>query len=262
MIRVAVSGTGNMGGTVLRAVEAQEDMEAVGIIAPRREHGEHVAAGGAVYAMHADPAALFAGAHPDVVVDFTNAQFTPRLVQAALEAGVRPVIGTSGVPAETLEALQRGCGERRMGAVVAPNFAIGAVVLMHLATIAARHFDAAEIIELHHDRKVDAPSGTALETARLMRAARGSDFAHPDPELTHIEGTRGGAEGGVGIHSVRLPGLVAHQEVIFGGQAQTLSLRHDSSGRDSFLPGVLLAIREVMRREELVVGLDKLIGLG
>jgi 4-hydroxy-tetrahydrodipicolinate reductase len=161
-----------------------------------------------------------------------------------------------------LDALRAGCAERKLGAVVAPNFALGAVVLMHLAQIASRYFDAAEIIELHHDGKVDAPSGTALETARLMRAARGADFAHPEPELTHIDGTRGGVEGGVGIHSVRLPGLVAHQEVLLGGQGQTLSLRHDSTGRDSFVPGILLAIREVMRREELVVGLDALIGLG
>ena len=261
MIRVVVSGGGNMGRTVLAAIEAQDDMEAVGIVEPLAPPGDHAAASGTVYAMHADPAAMFAYAHPDVVVDFTNAQFTASLVQAALDAGVRPVIGTSGVPAETLEALRDGCRERRLGAVVAPNFALGAVVLMHLAQIAARHFDAAEIVELHHDGKVDAPSGTALETARLMRAARGADFAHPDAQLEHIEGTRGGVEGGVGIHAVRLPGLVAHQEVIFGGPGQTLTLRHDSTGRDSFMPGVLLAVREVLQREELVTGLDALIGL-
>ena len=262
MIRVVVSGTGNMGKVVLSAVEAHDELEVAGVIGPRGEQGQHVAASGAVYPLHADPAALLAEVRPDVVVDFTNAQFTLALVGAALAAGVRPVIGTSGMSAETLERLRRGCEKQRLGGVVAPNFAIGAVVLMHLATIAARHFDGAEIIELHHDRKVDAPSGTALETARMMRAARGSDFAHPEPEITSIEGTRGGAEGGVGIHSVRLPGLVAHQEVILGGQAQTLSLRHDSSGRESFVPGVLLAIDEVMRRDELVVGLDTLIGLG
>ncbi len=262
MIRVVVSGTGNMGATVLDAVETQEDMEAAGVIEPLGESGEHASTSGAVYPLRADPAALFADAPADVVVDFTNAQFTPRLVEAALNAGVRPVIGTSGQGAEILDALRSGCAERKLGAVVAPNFALGAVVLMHLAQIAGRYFDAAEIIELHHAGKVDAPSGTALETARLMRAARGADFVHPEPELTHIDGTRGGVEGGVGIHSVRLPGLVAHQEVLFGGQGQTLSLRHDSTGRDSFVPGILLAIREVMRREELVVGLDALIGLG
>ncbi len=261
MIRVVVSGSGNMGAAVLAAVEAAEGMEPVGVIEPLAERGVHLAASGTSYPLEPDPAALFASVNADVVVDFTNAQFTPRLVDAALAAAVRPVIGTSGQTAETLETLRAACAEAGRGAIVASNFALGAVVLMHLAQVAAPYFDAAEIIELHHDAKVDAPSGTALETARLMRAARGEDFDHPEPELTPIEGTRGGVEGGVGIHSVRLPGLVAHQEVLFGGVGQTLTLRHDSTGRDSFMPGVLLAVREVMEREALVVGLDALIGL-
>ena len=245
-----------MGTLVRETIEAQDDMEVVGVLEPLEPLGE-----GHLYPIGSDPAALFAIVQPDVVVDFTNADFTPQLVEAALEAGVRPVIGTSGVTPGTLERLREGAAEAQRGAVVASNFALGAVVLMYLAEIASRHFDHAEVIELHHDHKVDAPSGTALDTARRMRAARGADFAHPDPELTHIEGTRGGVEGGVGIHSVRLPGFVASQEVIFGGQGQTLSLRHDATGRDSFMPGVLLAIREVMQREELVEGLDALIGL-
>jgi 4-hydroxy-tetrahydrodipicolinate reductase len=145
---------------------------------------------------------------------------------------VRPVIGTSGVPIETIETLRTGCAERAIGGVVAPNFALGAVVLMHLSTIAARYFDTAEVIEQHHDRKVDSPSGTALQTARLMREARGSDFVHPDSQLEHIPGARGASEGGVGLHSIRLPGFVASQEVILGGQGQWLTLRHDTSGRD------------------------------
>jgi 4-hydroxy-tetrahydrodipicolinate reductase len=265
MIRVAVSGSGTMGTTVVAAVEGDDEMQVVGLVEPlvelSAEAGEFVAASGERYPLHADPAALFAAASPDVVVDFTNAQFTPRLIDAALDAAVRPVVGTSGVTGETIEALRARCASEQRGAVVAANFALGAVMLMHLAEVAAPYFDAAEIIELHHDGKVDAPSGTALETARLMREARGRDFDHREPELTHIDGTRGGADGGVGIHSVRLPGFVAHQEVIFGGVGQTLSLRHDSTGRDSFMPGVLLAIREVMQRQELVVGLDALIGL-
>ncbi len=262
MIHVAVSGTGEMGRTVLATVEAQDDMECVGILEPMADPGDHSAASGAVYAMHADPAELFAFAHPDVVVDFTNAAAAARLVEAALEAGVRPVIGTTGVEQETVDALRAGCAERKLGGVIASNFAIGAVVLMHVAEIASRFFDSAEIIELHHDGKVDAPSGTARETALRMRAARGSDFDRPpDPELVRVEGTRGGVEGGVGIHSVRLPGFVAHQEVIFGGLGQTLTFRHDSTGRDSFMPGVLLAIREVMQRDTLVEGLDTLVGL-
>lgn len=263
MIRVVVSGSGQMGATVVAAVEAQEDMELVGVLEPLAEGtGEHMAASGTVYAMHAEPSELFAVARPDVVVDFTNAQWAPRLIDAALEAGVRPVIGTSNVPDEAIERLRQGCAERGLGGVVAPNFALGAVVLMHLAQIAARFFDAAEVIELHHDGKVDSPSGTAVETARRMRAVRGDDFAHPQSQLEHVPGARGASLGGVGLHSIRLPGLVAHQEVLFGGTGQTLTLRHDSTGRESFMPGVLLAVREVMRRDALVEGLDTLVGLG
>ncbi len=260
MIRVVVSGYGQMGRTVVAAVEAQDDMEVVGVLEPLQGSGAP-ATGGTVYGIHADPTTLFATVHPDVVVDFTNAAWTPRLVEAALAAGVRPVIGTSGVPGATIDALRAGCAERKLGGVVAANFALGAVVLMHLAQIAARYFDAAEVIELHHDRKVDSPSGTALATARLMRAARGSDFAYRSSDLEHVPGARGAVEGGVGLHSVRLPGFVASQEVIFGGLGQTLTLRHDSTGRESFMPGVLLAVREVMEREALVEGLDALIGL-
>jgi 4-hydroxy-tetrahydrodipicolinate reductase len=261
MIRVVVSGSGQMGHVVIEAVEAEPDIEVVGILEPLGRDEDVRSAGGTVYGVHADPAELFAATHPDVVVDFTSAQWTPRLADAALAAGVRPVIGTSGVPLDTVEALRRGCSERGIGGVVAPNFALGAVILMHLSTVAARFFDTAEIIELHHDRKVDSPSGTALQTARLMREARGSDFVHPDSQLEHVPGARGASEGGVGLHSVRLPGFVASQEVVLGGQGQWLTLRHDTSGRDCYRPGIILAIREVMQRTGLVVGLDELIGL-
>jgi 4-hydroxy-tetrahydrodipicolinate reductase len=133
--------------------------------------------------------------------------------------------------------------------------------MMHFARQAARFFDNAEIIELHHDQKVDAPSGTAKTTAELMRAARKGPFVHPSTEKETIPGTRGGELGGIAIHSVRLPGLVAHQEVIFGGLGQTLTIRHDSTGRDSFMPGVVAAARAVMGLDHLVVGLDALLGL-
>ncbi|MDA0351392.1 MAG: 4-hydroxy-tetrahydrodipicolinate reductase [Chloroflexi bacterium] len=257
MIRVVISGTGQMGTLILEAVENAEDMQPVGILEPIAPAVDSHT----VLAMHADPGQLFEATHPDVVVDFTNAAATPALVEAALEHGVRLVIGTSGVPVETVTRLRHGCAEQGLGAVIAPNFAIGAVMLMYMAQLAAPYFEAAEIIELHHDRKVDAPSGTGLATARLMREARGSDFSYNVPELTTIPGTRGGVEGGIPIHSVRLPGLVAHQEVLFGGQGQTLTIRHDTTGRDSFVPGVLLAIREVMERDHLVEGLDQLVGL-
>jgi 4-hydroxy-tetrahydrodipicolinate reductase len=262
MIRVVVSGTGQMGQMVLHALEAEPDLEPVGVLEPRSHPERHYGERGVAYPMHPDAGALLGETKPDVVVDFTHASFTPRVVEAALAHGVRPVIGTSGVDAAVLDRLGAGLQERGLGGVVAPNFAIGAVLLMHMAQIAARYFDSAEIIELHHDRKADSPSGTALATARLMREARGGDFKRNVPGLEHIPGARGAAEGGVPIHSVRLPGLVAHQEVLFGGAGQTLTLRHDSTGRESFMPGVMLAIREVMHRRGLTVGLEGLIGLG
>jgi 4-hydroxy-tetrahydrodipicolinate reductase len=136
------------------------------------------------------------------------------------------------------------------------------VLMMHFAQQAAKYFDFVEVIELHNQMKADAPSGTAKTTAELMRAARGSDFEHTMPEKEPVPGGRGAELGGVSIHSVRLPGLVAHQEVIFGGLGQTLTIRHDSTGRDSFMPGVVLATRAVMEKPGLTVGLDKLLGIG
>jgi 4-hydroxy-tetrahydrodipicolinate reductase len=263
MIRVAITGTGQMARLVLATVEAQPDFDPVGMVEPMgAASNEFRGDSGAVYPLTDDPEALFASVHPDVVVDFTNAAFTARLVEASLAHGVRPVIGTSGVDPATVERLRAGSAAAGRGAVVAANFAIGAVLEMHMATIAARFFDSAEIIELHHDRKVDAPSGTALSTAQMMRAARGRDFNANVPDLKHIEDTRGGAVGGIPIHSIRLSGFVASQEVIFGGTGQTLTIRHDSTGRESFMPGVVMAVREVMQRDTLVEGLASLVGLG
>ena len=260
MIRVAICGTGTMGQLVLATIEAQEGMEPVGFIEPLAMHDAAPEDTRSLPVLP-DAGALFAAVSPDVVVDFTNAQFTPTLVEAALAHGVRPVIGTSGVDDATLTRLREGCAAKSLGGVWAANFAIGAVLQMHMAALASRFFDSAEIIELHHDRKVDTPSGTALITARQMRAARGTDFTMNVPSQEHLPHARGANDGGVPIHSVRLPGFVASQEVIFGGFGQTLSLRHDTTGRESFMPGVVIAIREVMQRTTLVEGLDALIGL-
>jgi 4-hydroxy-tetrahydrodipicolinate reductase len=254
--RVAVSGSGKMGRQVAAALAAEPGMAPVAYL--------DALAGGATIdglPLFRDAARLIAEAGPEVIVDFTNAAWTPTLARAALPAGVRLVIGTTGLPADFMAWLEREAGERQVGAFVASNFAIGAVLMMHFARQAARFFDNAEIIELHHDQKVDAPSGTAKTTAELMRAARRDRFRYPLTEKETIPGTRGGELEGVAIHSVRLPGLVAHQEVIFGGLGQTLTIRHDSTGRDSFMPGVLMATRAVMDLDHLVVGLDSLLGL-
>jgi 4-hydroxy-tetrahydrodipicolinate reductase len=171
------------------------------------------------------------------------------------------VIGTTGLSDDFMAWLEQESHARRVGVVVAANFAIGAVLMMHFAKQAARFFESAEIIELHHDQKVDSPSGTAITTARLMREARETSFAHRDSDREPLPGARGAEDGGIAIHSVRLPGLVAHQEVLFGGLGQTLSIRHDTTGRDSFMPGVLMATKAVMELDHLVVGLEGLFGL-
>jgi 4-hydroxy-tetrahydrodipicolinate reductase len=261
-IRVAVSGTGNMGREVLLAVCREPDLEPVGVLEKfSSEDFLSLPDSSGLVPMGADAAGLLGRVRPEVVVDFSNAEWAPIAGRAALDVGARFVSGTTGLSDEFVAEMERECRERKLGAVLAANFAIGAVLMMHLAKLAGRHFDYAEIIELHHEKKADAPSGTALATARAMLSARGRPFERPPTAKETLAGTRGGAVDGIGIHSVRLPGLVAHQEVILGTLGQTLTIRHDTTSRESFMPGVLLAIKEVMNRQELVVGLDKLIGL-
>lgn len=261
-IRVLVSGSGKMGHEVLAACCREPDLEPVGVVDFfAKEEYLPLPDGAGLVPFGANAAALITRTRPDVVVDFTNAEWTPGLAREALEANVRMVIGTTGLSSAFLTELEEECRRRGLGAVVAPNFALGAVLMQHMARIAARFFDHAEIIELHHDAKADAPSGTAIATAKGMAEAREKSFVRPPTEKETVPGTRGGAWEGITIHSVRLPGLVAHQEVIFGGAGQTLTIRHDSTSRESFMPGVVLAVREVMNRSELVVGLDRLIGL-
>jgi len=262
MIRVLVSGSGKMGRTIIDALDAEADLEPVGVVDGLAQRGEWRLPSGVAVPLLNDAAAACDATKPDVVIDFTNAAWTPKLTAAALPRGVRPVIGTTGLPQSYVDGLARQCRERRLGGLIAANFAIGAVLLMHMAKVAARFFDSAEIIELHHDQKVDAPSGTSIATAQKMLEGRGGKpFARNEPDAQTIAGTRAGALDGVTIHSVRLPGLVAHQEVLFGGRGQTLSIRHDTTGRDCYMPGLVLASREVMRRQDLVIGLDALVGL-
>jgi 4-hydroxy-tetrahydrodipicolinate reductase len=261
-VRVLISGSGKMGREVLAAVCREEDLEAVAVVDALAK-GDSVSLpddSGAI-PFGADAAAILKETRPDVAIDFTNAEWTPKLARAALDGGVRLVIGTTGLSEALIRELEEACTKRKIGAVVAPNFAIGAVLMQHLARVAAKHFDYAEIIELHHEGKADAPSGTAIATAKAMAAGRGRSFARPLTEKETVAGTRGAEVDGVTIHSVRLPGLVAHQEVILGGTGETLRIRHDSVGRDSYMPGVMLAVRHVMEHPGLVVGLERLFGL-
>ncbi len=254
-IRVVISGTGTMGVVIAEAVAAAEGMTPVAFVDGRATVGR---LNGLPVFM--DAGLCLADREPQVVIDFTNAAWTPTLADAALAANVRMVIGTTGLPNAWVDELVGRTKAAKLGTVLAANYALGAVLMMQFAKTAARWFDAAEIIELHHDQKVDSPSGTAKTTAELMRSARSTDFSHRDSDKEPLPGARGAEYGGVAIHSVRLPGFVASQEVIFGGPGQTLTIRHDST-RESYMPGIILATREVMKLDHMVIGLEHLLGL-
>jgi 4-hydroxy-tetrahydrodipicolinate reductase len=262
---VAVSGAaGRMGRAAVRAISREPDLALVAAVGRQRAIGQDVGevagVGRADVCITADVHAALA-AQPQVLVEFAPGRAAVEHARAALEAGVRPVVGSTGLGDDDLAGLTAAAAQRRLGAVVAPNFAIGAVLMMEFCRMAARFLPHAEIVELHHDRKRDAPSGTALKTARLIAAERS---APPPPAVREEElvpGARGGQSDGVRVHSVRLPGLSAHQEVIFGGPGQILTIRHDSLSEESFMPGMLLAIRRVGELQGLVYGLEHLLGL-
>jgi 4-hydroxy-tetrahydrodipicolinate reductase len=259
MIRVLVTGAaGKMGSEVVRAVSVAEGMEVCGCVDPSTG-GEGVT--GAVFDCRRDLAEAIADTHPDVMVDFTHPSVVEGNIRTALAAGVDCVVGTTGLSEGKLAELAELAPEGTT-LFVAPNFAIGAVLMMQFSEIAARYMPHVEVTELHHDKKADAPSGTAIRTARLIAAARSEAPQVPgsETELPGMEGARGAVVDGVHVHSVRLPGLVAHQEVLFGGQGQTLTIRHDSIDRTSFMPGVVLAVREVGAHSGLIVGLEQLMG--
>lgn len=268
MLRVGVLGAGGrMGREVCRAVADDDDLELVAAVDPglagidlRQATGVDV--GGVQIGGDADDLAR-AGA--EVAVDFTVADAAVDNARWCAEHDVHAVVGTSGIGASDLDDLGRRFGSSRANCVVAANFAIGAVLMMRFAELAAPFMDGAEVIELHHGGKVDAPSGTAVRTAERLAGARRDSGAATWPgdatELEVVSGARGGrGEGEVRIHSVRLPGLVAHQEVIFGAVGQSLVLRHDAYDRTSFMPGVLLAVKSVATMPGLTLGLDALLG--
>lgn len=262
IIAVVVCGAqGRMGREVVSAVLKDPELALVGGADPRAAD-DHIPGPQGPIPLTRDLGSLLALCRPEVMVDFTQPEAAMGNVRVAMAAGVRPVVGTTGITQADLAEIEQLCQKQGLGAVVAPNFALGAVMMMHFAKLAAPYFDYAEIIELHHEQKVDAPSGTALATAQAMRAARGRDFAQAPTLKETLPHTRGGSVGGVAVHSVRLLGLVAHQEVIFGGLGQTLSIRHDSISRESFLPGVVLAIKRVPQLSGLVYGLESLLQLG
>ena len=253
-----------MGRAAVRTVAREADLTLVAALGRERgvgrDAGELAGVSPLGVIVASDPSTVFA-ASPDVWVEFAPGAPASAHARAALERGVRPVVGSTGIPSEEIERLRALADSRRIGAVVAPNFAIGAVLMMEFARMAARFLPHVEVIELHHDRKRDAPSGTAQKTARLIAEARGDPPRPQVAEEEMVSGARGGIADGVRVHSIRLPGLGAHQEVIFGGPGQTLTIRHDSLNEESFMPGLLLAIRRAPEIEGLAYGLEHLLGL-
>ena len=261
-VKVVVYGaSGRVGQEVVKAVCHEPEMQMVGAVDLKvSEDYLTLPDDSGTVPFSANLDSILSSCQPDVVVDFTIAKATMPAMRTTAEHGVNMVIGTPGLTADDIGEIERLAVARKIGVVVAPNFALGAVLMMHLARIAAKFLDYAEIIELHHERKVDAPSGTAIFTARAMADARGKPFLQPSGQ-GEAQVSRGQQVEGVAIHSVRLPGLMAHQEVILGGQGQTLSIRHDTISRECYMPGVILAIKEVVKRQGLIYGLDNLLGL-
>jgi len=262
-IKVLVHGAlGRMGREVTAAICRDPELEVVGgVDIKANEEQLTLPDGSKKVPLSADLTSLLKICHPKVLLDFTIAEATISAARIALEQCVNVVIGTSGLSDDNLKEIAQLAEANKVGAVVAPNFTIGAAVLLNAVRAAAKLFDYVDIIEMHHHEKADAPSGTALATAKAMLQSRGKPFLYSKTKKETLSGTRGGEVDGITIHSVRLPGFVASQEVVFGGQGQTLSIRHDTIGRECYMPGVILAIKEVVNRQGLVYGLDTLLNL-
>ena len=260
MIKVLVNGAyGRMGQAVVKAVLEDKDLELVGAvdIVGEGDAGEAVGLPSCGVAFSRDLQAAIDAVQPQVMVDFTVPDVVFGSAQLALNNKVAPVIGTTGLSDEQKQELAALAQANDTPVFIAPNFAIGAVLMMQMAKQAAKYMPEVEIIELHHDKKLDAPSGTALQTAALISEVRKAHVQGNPDEKEKVAGARGADVDGMHIHSVRLPGYVAHQEVIFGGLGQTLTIRHDSLNRDSFMPGVCLAAKSILGHKGLIIGLDK-----
>jgi len=246
MTRVGVFGSrGRMGAEVCRAVERSPDLELVAAIDLGDDRTPAEAA--------------------QVIVDFTHPDAVMDNLSWCVDHGVHAVVGTTGFTEERLDQLRAMLADHDgVGVLVAPNFSVGAVLMMHFAEQAAAFYESAEIIELHHPGKVDAPSGTAANTARRIASARSAAALAPPPDATvqELPGARGAQVDGIRVHGIRLRGLVAHQEVLFGAEGETLTIRHDSLDRVSFMPGVIAAVRAISTRPGLTVGIEPILGIG
>lgn len=264
MIRVAIGGPrGKMGQEAVHTVMNSEHFELVAVL-DYKDIGHHLSESSEFPSTYTIP--VFLELHelleitkPDVFVDLTTPNQVYEHTKMCLEAHVRPVIGTTGFTDIQLKECQELAAKHQLGGIIAPNFALGAVLMMKFAAMAAEYFPDVEIIEMHHDQKLDAPSGTAYKTAQLIAEKRVTHKqGHPNEEET-LPGARGASFDGIPVHSVRLPGLVAHQQVLFGGEGQLLTLRHDSFNRQSFMSGVKYSINKVMELKHLVYGLENVL---
>ena len=261
-IRVIAHGAlGKLGQEVVKAICAEPETQLVGAV-DLKASKDYLALpdeSGQV-PFSADTNTILDKCPADVMFDSTIAKTSLPDLRNAAKKGVNLVIATTGFSASDLDEIKNLAKANKIGIIIAPNFALGAVLMMHLAKIAAKYMDYAEIIELHHHLKADAPSGTALTTAREMARAKGKPFTSP-PEPGQPQKSRGEQVEGVTLHSVRLPGLMAHQEVILSAPGQTLIIRHDTINRECYIPGIMLAIKEVAKRRAYIYGLDTLLGL-
>jgi len=260
-IRVVVTGAcGKMGQEVVRSIMMQDDIELVGAIDTGRGTGADIGHISGIeevgVVVSQDLSAVLEKERPDCIVDFTKGHVAPDNIMCALSHHVAAIVGTTGISDDAVNIIRKRSDETDTPVLIAPNFALGAVLLMKFSTIASQYFRHAEIIELHHDRKADAPSGTAIRTADLMTVNR--QFISPENTDEKVAHVRGGVHRSVHIHSVRLPGLLAHQEVLFGSEGEFLTIRHDSTSRSCFMPGVMLAVRKIGAVQGLIIGLENL----
>ncbi|KOP83220.1 4-hydroxy-tetrahydrodipicolinate reductase [Cytobacillus solani] len=262
-IKIVIAGPrGRMGREAVRLVQQTDNFHLVAVVDHKNDGGslsDFDGFSGLDIPVYSNIEECFQKVEADVLIVLTTPEFGMLHTKTALSYGVRPVVGTTGFTKENVNELEAICKEKGLGCIIAPNFAIGAVLMMKFAQLAGKYFNDVEIIELHHDEKLDAPSGTAVKTAEMIAEVREAKQQGHLNEKETIAGARGADFDGMRIHSVRLPGLIAHQQVMFGATGQTLTIRHDSYNRASFMSGVKLAVDTVMKIDTLIYGLENII---
>ena len=260
MKSVIVSGLGKMGTELINAIEESDKLETISIIEPMQNVTKYKTKN-QEYPVFQDPAEALDNKKADVVVDFTNAVFTEKLAPLVFGAGMSLVVGTSNLSQQTIEHIKQKSNETKLGCVVASNFALGAVLMMYFSEKVAPFYNIAEIIESHHDQKIDSPSGTAMDTAYRIANNAGEQYLQNVSEQEKIKNARGANYKGISLHSIRIPGVIANQEVIFSAAEEVLSIEHRTIGRKSFMPGILMAIDYATSNNDFLFGLEEVIGI-